>query len=754
MKLLNPLSAARARVTLYHKPPVRVVSDANVALSGTPVVDDISLVDGDRVLLTGQTNEVENGIWVVRAGVWERPTDYDTGGSAASVVVFSQEGTTYGDEGWLATANSGSDVIDSDPVDWVQFTGGGGGGGAPTGPAGGDLDGAYPNPDVVAIHSLTERLPIDSISEGEFLRRSGNKIGSSTAGIWIEEEFIATAGQTVFTLLATPLDAESFRLTINGVFYAEGDDFTLVGNVITWHGPFGLDAGDEVVAKYIDLIPISGGSQALGVPTDGTYLDGLLPFLPTTRIADAVDEINEVLLAIAPPPPGGLAGTNLLLSVSSYSAKLPSGLTSLWDPYTPGATVSGLVFSAAYSLLSADPATRFGAGLWDATPTDQVTHVLNGADGSVRSIADGVGTTGTIQITAVDQYNNIWRKVNARINYPPPEGQTDHRLKSGTDQTNESKLYYDDVNDTPSFSAAPSHVVSTELLRHLSGVAYYREGTVFDVSYTAAPGIFRKHYHATQVSRISLPGATSVTVNPGSVPAVNDSFPVSSQPTTLASGSTALVTTQITVLLRKANKSAQLTDALARGVNTYASGGSSTTKDIFVDELRRLVLGTSTPWTPTAPLVQGNSQVRNGSLVHGNNGDYPGHAVGSDADYERIFAPGVQSGGVVRLGGVAASSVSPYNTGSLNILLYLAGDGKWFDLGLDSPFLNGAGDGSSIANSIGGRFSVSGGDLAFTLAAPAAGGPYSTGGPNGGQYRLLVRFRGASGWAITSVEAL
>jgi hypothetical protein len=98
--------------------------------------------------------------------------------------------------------------------------------------------------------------------------------------------------------------------------------------------------------------------------------------------------------------------------------------------------------------------------------------------------------------------------------------------------------------------------------------------------------------------------------------------------------------------------------------------------------------------------------------------------------------------------------VSQYNVGTLNILLYLAGDNKWFDLGLDSPFLNGAGDGSSVANSIGARFAASGSDLDFTLAAPAAGGPYSTGGPNSGQYRLLVRFRGASGLAITSIEAL
>lgn len=758
MELLNPLSVTRAKrlflSLLPIKGSVKALADTNVTISGIPPpIDDITIADGDRVLLTDQTTGAENGIWIVRTGSWERPEDFPSGGEAAANLVFVQQGTTHADTGWLCENNTGADVIDANTLVWSAGFGGGSGGG-PSGAAGGDLDGFYPNPDVIAVHTPGERLPIGTIVEGQFLRRNAGVIESASAGVWVEEEFIATQNQTTFTLLTAPLDIESFRLTINGVFYTEGVDFSLIGDTINWFGAFNLDAGDEVVAKYIDLIPLTGGSQNLGLPTDGTYLDGLLPFTPSTRVADAIDAINEVLLGTAPAPPGGLAGTDLNLTVTSYSAKLPFGLAAGWNPYTPGDTISGLVFSAGYSLTSADPATRFAAGLWGSPPSDSVTHVLNGSDGDSRPIADGVGSTGQVQITAVDNYNTLWRKVNARINHTGGEGQITHRLKSGADQTDETKLYYDDVNDSPTFAAAPTHVVSSEFLRYLSGIPYYREGTVFDVSYTANPGIFRKHYHATQVSSISIPGASVVTVNPPSVPSVNDSFSVVAQQVTLASGAVALTTAQITVTLRKANTSTQAGDPLARGVNIYASGNSSNTTENFVDEIRRLVPGTLTAWTPTDPLLEDDAQARNGSLVHGRDGDYPGHALGSEADYERIFGPGTQSGGTVRLGGVAASLVSQFNTGTLNIFLYLAGDNKWFDLGLDSPFLNGTGDGSSIANSIGGRFSAAGGDLVFTLAAPAAGGPYSTGGPNSGQYRLLVRFRGASGLAITSVEAL
>ena len=85
------------------KLPSVVVSTANRTLSGTPTIDGVATVAGNRVLLTGQTNPVENGIWIVAAGAWARAGDMAAGSAAFDAYTFVNNGTTYTHTGWRCT---------------------------------------------------------------------------------------------------------------------------------------------------------------------------------------------------------------------------------------------------------------------------------------------------------------------------------------------------------------------------------------------------------------------------------------------------------------------------------------------------------------------------------------------------------------------------------------------------------------------------------------------------------------------------
>lgn len=72
---LNRLGGARS--TLGMKTPVLAAASTNLTLSGLQTVDGVALAEDDRVLVYGQTDSAENGIWVAATSAWERAKDFD-----------------------------------------------------------------------------------------------------------------------------------------------------------------------------------------------------------------------------------------------------------------------------------------------------------------------------------------------------------------------------------------------------------------------------------------------------------------------------------------------------------------------------------------------------------------------------------------------------------------------------------------------------------------------------------------------------
>ena len=63
--------------SLAVKAPCVAVAIANTTLSGEQTVNGVAVTTGDRVLVTAQTNSIENGIYDVSTSAWTRAADFD-----------------------------------------------------------------------------------------------------------------------------------------------------------------------------------------------------------------------------------------------------------------------------------------------------------------------------------------------------------------------------------------------------------------------------------------------------------------------------------------------------------------------------------------------------------------------------------------------------------------------------------------------------------------------------------------------------
>jgi len=98
---------------------VRVVSTSNITLAGAQTIDGYSAVGGDRVLVNGQTNPVDNGIYtVVDPGAWTRALDASFGMQVISCIILSENGTYVNRAFTLRSGTTAGIVIGVDPQYW------------------------------------------------------------------------------------------------------------------------------------------------------------------------------------------------------------------------------------------------------------------------------------------------------------------------------------------------------------------------------------------------------------------------------------------------------------------------------------------------------------------------------------------------------------------------------------------------------------------------------------------------------------
>lgn len=89
------------------------------------VIDGVTLVTGDRILVKNQAAPAENGIYTVNAaGAPTRAVDMDAWTEVPGAFVFIEEGTSLADTGWVCSSNQGG-TLNTTAITFVQFSGAG-----------------------------------------------------------------------------------------------------------------------------------------------------------------------------------------------------------------------------------------------------------------------------------------------------------------------------------------------------------------------------------------------------------------------------------------------------------------------------------------------------------------------------------------------------------------------------------------------------------------------------------------------------
>lgn len=499
-----------------------------------------------------------------------------------------------------------------------------------------------------------------------------------------------------------------------------------------------------------NVVPLEGGTGGIVDAENVTYTTNDIIWWNWTsptpnNVEVALDElarqvgINVKLLDNLLPPPAGDLDAISVVSPINYFGKLPSGLNPIWySQVSPGTTIS-VIYDPNIIIESPD----FAAGVsGDPSTFGQLTANIDGANVDTYDLTsgiDGVGSNGIIGAFNIGDLNPFWNKARGRItNTGYGEGLTEYFMShTQSGDSDELDIYYDDNNLLPSFFIPVSVTLSQadEVIKWLSGIQYLTIGTRFLVSYNVDDA-FNKVYSVSGVTKISVPGFSGSDVDPQTIPSYNDQFIVSNEPVILDAGNICDINPVLTVIVTKPNNSNaadsnyNIKSNFGKGINTYGivSTGSL---ERFQDEARRLVSGTTNSFDSTISLPNGEAQVQCGSVSYGNT-DYPTKT--GDQFYERFIESGVLNGGILDMGSLIDTDLSQYNTGDLNIFLWLETQNLYFDLGRFFGDNNGTGTGATFADSIGSKVSVNGNEFSFTFGVNSTA-------LNNNRFKIILVFR-------------
>jgi hypothetical protein len=276
---------------LSWKQAVHTLASGNVPLTGsTPLeVDSHTLLDGDRVLLIGQTTATQKGIYdvAISGGSYTltRSSDANVYTELHGLAIFVQQGTSYANTGWVQTTDN---LTDFSGQAWAQFSGAGAYGAG----SGLSLDGTTFNINVDANGGIEiggDALLLKSTVAGAGLTLSSGvlAVGGTSDKITVNSDSIDIAstyiGQSSITTLGTiatgTWNATAIAVAKGGTGSTTASDArTALGlaigtNVQAYSPNLGAIAG---LTSASDKLPYFTGSGTASVTTLTSFIRGLL----------------------------------------------------------------------------------------------------------------------------------------------------------------------------------------------------------------------------------------------------------------------------------------------------------------------------------------------------------------------------------------------------------------------------------------------------------------------------------------------
>jgi hypothetical protein len=320
------------------------------------VIDDIIINTGDRILIKNQISGIENGIYIVNiSGSPTRSADFDTSLSVGGSFVFVEQGTINQDSGWVCTNDNGSDIVGTNSLSFVQFSGAG------------------------------------QIIAGVGLTKSGNTLSVNSSQVQITEIGTITTG--------------TWNSSIIGVEYGgTGNNTFTVNSILLGNGtsPIYSDSNITYSSNTLTLPKITSNDTTSSTSSiSGSVL--LSGGLGISNATDSVSSLNGGALTIA----GGAAiaksvfiGQNLTIGGTLTASISHSGLTGLTsDDHTQYALLAGRVGgqiltggTAASNVLTLRSTTNATKG---SVLVDETTASSSTTTGALR-VSGGTGIVGNL----------------------------------------------------------------------------------------------------------------------------------------------------------------------------------------------------------------------------------------------------------------------------------------------------------------------------------------------------------------------